>query len=377
MKRIRGSAWTLSVGIVAILLAACIGPRTEPPAPAQPRATADPGLPSEIADAIATRTELGLRSEADYVEAVHAANDSLRHDMGILVTPEEAAELDRRFAAQDDIGVLAEYGAEHPDTFGGLYIDQAAGGEVVLLFTRDVELHARAISALAPPGVTVRARRVDFTEAELNDVMDGLNMGAIDQPGVEMVFASVDIIRNVVTLEVKTNDGTFEQRLEDAHGGRLEVTVHPIPGPWQHASDGDGWRLISFGEAGGQEAYTVRAATDEGEWAAMWEAIGLGEPRPEVDFRMDIAVSFAHGIGSSCREVRLDDVVIADEVVFGVTSDPLSPRACTSDLAGAAVFVVAVSRDALPADGFTLRLSERTTTCDECGFTEEIDVRLP
>lgn len=75
-------------------------------------------------------------------------------------------------------------------------------------------------------------------------------------------------------------------------------------------------------------------------------------------------------------EVRLDDVVITEEAVFSEISDPLSPRACTSDLVGAAVFVVAVARDALPSDGFTLRLSERSTTCTDCGFTEEIEVAL-
>lgn len=90
-----------------------------------------------------------------------------------------------------------------------------------------------------------------------------------------------------------------------------------------------------------------------------------------------MAVSFGHGIGSSCRELRLDDVVIHDGLVFSVTSDPLSPRACTADLAGTAVFVAAVSRDALPAAGFILRLGEQTTTCADCGFTGEIEVPLP
>lgn len=368
-----GDAWGLV--LAAVLLAACTGPRSEPPPRAEPAPTVDPDLPADIGDAILTRTSLGLRSDADYVEAVHAAPDSVRHDFGILVTPEEAADLDRRFAAQDDLGALAAYGAEHPDTFGGMYIDQAAGGDVVLLFTRDVERHARAASALAPAGVAVRVRQVDFTEAELNEVMDGLR--PMNQPGLEMVSAYVDTIRNVVTLEVKTDDPTLKQRLEDAHSGRLEVVVHPVPGPWQNASDGDGWRLLAFGESGGEEAYTVRAGTTEASWGQMWDAIGLDGALPAVDFRTEVAVSFGHGIGSGCRELRLDDVEVADGTVFSVASDPLGPRACTSDLAGAAMFVVAISRGALPANGFSLRLSERTVTCAECGFTEAIEVLLP
>jgi hypothetical protein len=337
----------------------------------------DPDLPTELANAIALREDFGLRSDTDHVEAVHAAPDSVRHDIGILVTPEEAAELDRRFAAQDDLGALAAYGAEHPDTFGGMYIDQAAGGDVVLLFTRDVERHARVASALAPAGTTVRVRRVDFTEAELTELIDSLDFGSMQAPELEMVSASVDIIRNVVTLEVKTNDPTVKPRLEEAHRGRLEVIVHSVPGPWQNASEGDGWRLLAFGESGAVEAYTVRAATEAAAWAQMWDLIGLGAAQPAVDFETEVVVSFGHGVGSSCREMRLDDVTVANGEVFSIVSDPLAPRACTADLAGAAVFVVVVSRDALPADGFSLRLSEHRVTCEDCGFTEAIEVSLP
>ena len=373
--RYRGIGRAGSLMLAAVLLAAC-GSRIEPPPRPEPAPTFDPDLPADIADAIIRRTDFGLRSDVEYVEAVHAAADSVRHDLGLLVTPEEAADLDRRFEAQDDLGMLAAYGAEHFDTFGGMYIDQAAGGDVVLLFTRDVERHARAASALAPAGVAVRVRRVDFTEAELNEVLEGLDLASMNHAGLELVGAGVDIIRNVVTLEVKTNDPTFEQQMENAHLGRLDVTVHPVPGPWENAADGDGWRLLAFGETGSAEAHTVRAAPDSATWAEMWGALGLvGEP-PAVDFETEVVVSFGHGIGG-CPELRLDGVEVDDGTVFSVTSDPLAPRVCSQPLAGAAVFVVAVSRDALPDGGFSLRLSERSVTCEDCGSTMAIEVSLP
>lgn len=358
------------------VLCGCATTRTEPPPPPASAQTINPDLSAEIAHAIVIRTDLGLRADPEYVASVHDAPDSIRSDFGFLVTPDEAAALQRRFAAQDELGALAAYGAEHPDTFGGLYIDQASGGDVVLLFTTDVERHARAASVLAPDGVTARVRKVDFTEADLRELLEGLDFDALG-PDVQMVEAGVDTVRNVVTLVVKTNDASFEERAEAEHGGRLDVTAHPMPGPWQNAESGDGWRLLAVGETTSAEAYTVRAATDDEAWAAMWDAIGPGDDRPAVDFSAEVAVSFGHGIGSSCRELRLDDVVIDDDVVYGVTSDPLSPRACTSDLAATAVFVVAVSRDALPATGFTVRLAEQTTTCADCGFSEEIEVPLP
>ncbi|MEA2651934.1 MAG: hypothetical protein QOI85_1655, partial [Chloroflexota bacterium] len=115
-------------------------------------------------------------------------------------------------------------------------------------------------------------------------------------------------------------------------------------------------------------------ATDEAAWIEMWAAIGLDGDAPSVDLEDEVVVSFGHGIGSSCPELRLDAVELGS-LVFSRTSDPIAPRGCTADLVGAAVFVVAIERDALPDDGFTLQLGPERVTGG--GFTEVIDVPLP
>ena len=269
---------------------------------------------------------------------------------------------------------LQAYGARHADTFGGLYLDPPGGNSVTMLFTDDLERHAAAVTVIH---AATRVRQVDHTEAELTALIGSLDFEALAGQGIDMVSASVDVIDNVVELEVKSNDPTAELRLEAAHGGLLDVTVHPVPGPWAHAEAGDGWRLLASGRASGDEAYTVRAATDHAELGDLWDAVGLDGEVPAADLDQEVVVSFGHGVGSSCPEVRLDGVVARDGVVFSATSDPLAPRACTADLAGAAVFVVAVERAALPDDGFTLQLSETSVTCPDCGFTEQIEVDLP
>jgi len=274
-----------------------------------------------------------------------------------------------------DTAGLQAYGAEHSDQFGGMYIDPPGGSSVVMLFTADLERHQAAVNAILPG---TRVRQVGHTETELVALLESFDFRAFQVEGIEMIGGSVDVIGNRVQLEVKSNDPTVELRLELAHGGMLDVTVFPVPGAWANVSAGDGWRLLIAGETGNQEAYTVRAAPDADAWDEMWTAIGLAGAAPTVDFADEVVVSFGHGIGSSCPELRLDGVVIQDGVVFSETSDPLSPRACTADLAAAAMFVVAVERTSLPDDGFTLRLSRTTTTCGaECGFTEEIEVALP
>lgn len=270
---------------------------------------------------------------------------------------------------------LQAYAARHADTFVGLYLDPPGGNSVTILFTEDLEQHAAAVQAIHP---ATRVLQVEHTEAELTALLASLDFEAMTGQGIDMVAASVDVIDNVVELEVKSNDPTAELRLEAAHAGLLDVTVHPVPGPWAHTETGDGWRLLTAGQAAGDEAFTVRAATDQSELRELWDALAIGGDLPAADLDEEVVVSFAHGIGSSCSELRLDDVVVRDGVVFSVTSDPLAPRGCTADLVGAVVFVVAVERAALPAAGFTLQLAATNVTCGaDCGSTEQIEVQLP
>jgi len=168
-----------------------------------------------------------------------------------------------------------------------------------------------------------------------------------------------------------------------AAGLLAACAVVPEQAPqWRNVPSGEGWRLVANGQSR-TDAYTVRAATEEGEFAEMWRVIGLGGEPPEVDFDDEVAVSFGHGIGSSCPEVRLDAIVIGEGVVHSVVSDPItdpfgSPRACTADLVGAAVFVVAVQRSVVGDESFTLQLSERTVCGgDACGFPEKVVVQQP
>ena len=267
---------------------------------------------------------------------------------------------------------LVAYGAQHREAFGGLYIDPPGGRTIVMLFTRDLEVHERAVTDLAPG---TRTRQVRFTEDELRSLQDFLVGSLFGQDGIEFLSASVDVIGNKVDVALKADDPTLELRLETAHLGMLDASVFPVPGPWANVASGDGWRLLATGQET-SEAYTVRAATTPEDWDTLWAAaMGVDGDQPAVDLDAEVVVSFGHGLSQSCAELRLDDVVIEGGVVLSVTSDPLAPRACTTDLSAAPVFVVAMQRDALPADGFTLLLDARSADC--CGDLDELDIRLP
>jgi hypothetical protein len=247
-----------------------------------------------------------------------------------------------------------------------------------MLFTADLERHRAALEAL-PGDFRFEVRPARWTEVELK----ALQMNIVDEmrsvQGVEFMSASLDTIGNVVTVEFKTNDPSLGARLEAEHPGMLVATSYPLPGPWQNKAAGDGWRLMAAGQAR-TEGYRVRAATTEAEWLAMWEELDPVNPAPELNISEEIAVSFGHGIGSSCPEMRLDDVVIDHhtQLVFSIASDPLQPRACTADLAGGAFFVVALARAALPDSPFTVSLTQ-DPVCGgggDCPFDGEIKVDL-
>jgi hypothetical protein len=158
----------------------------------------------------------------------------------------------------------------------------------------------------------------------------------------------------------------------------VNATTYPIPGPWANAESGPGWRLLAAGiKHGGDEGYRVRTATTDQEWQELWTHMDAVNPIPELDIDQEIVVSFGHAIGSSCQEMRLDGVVIdaARQLVYSQASDPLGPRACTSDLAGAAFFLVALDRAGLPESPFKVQVEERVV-CGGCEGSEQVIVDL-
>lgn len=269
----------------------------------------------------------------------------------------------------DDISPLTNYASAHANEFAGLYVDPPGSRSFVMLFTRHVEEHASALAAIAS---NVRVREARFTERELEDTLNAATASLGGLAGVQPISGWVDTVNNVVVIEVKTDDPTFEVTTELAHGGRLDVRVYPIPGPWANVESGPGWRLLATALAPPDEAHAVRAATDDPTLGTLWGDLGAEGLPPAIDFTTEVVVAFMHGIGSSCLELRLDGISIGGGEVMSVVSDPLAPRACTTDLVGAVAFIVALERSALPTDGFTLWLSS-----DAKDFTQPLDVTLP
>lgn len=183
-------------------------------------------LPAEIVDAIALRREFGLRSDEAWVRAV-AANPDAVMDLGVPLLPFERDDILNRAGGHDAVvEAIQEYAAEHPDVFGGLYIDRAAGGIVTVMFTGDASIHEVALAELVGPGTFV-VRQVRWSEAELRDLQDRLSAD-------EAFFASlparvssvgVDIMENVAEINISSAVPDAAQRIAARFGAEGQLRV--------------------------------------------------------------------------------------------------------------------------------------------------------
>lgn len=278
--------------------------------------------------------------------------------------------------------VVQAYGDAHPDEFAGVYFDQENGGRLVARFTDNLDVHQHALDALLGSQGRVLVQSAVFTEAALQGMVDSIggNHQQLAEQGIDLVFAGVDVIRNNVEVQAKSDNPEAERVLQ-AHGppGSIVVDLYPADKPWTQPTEGDGWRLLGAFDT--NLPYTVATAVDRAQLATEWERYGLPDDPPAWEPSREIAIILSDGIGSSCPELRLDAVVMdADaRLVHGEFSDPYTPRECTADLAGGKTFVVAVAKDVLPPSPFTLRLRAEPIGCEpDCGMgpsTLQVDLR--
>jgi hypothetical protein len=365
----------VAIGLVVMMLAACANPAAlvSPSATAIAESTID--LTAEIREAIRVRKNFGLRADPEYVAAVASDPAASSFEIGIPLLPSEAAEMRRRMSLEDH-ELIDAYTAKHRDEFGGLFIDQPGGGVLVVLFTDHVDEHRAAIERLALPGARVRVDRAEFTEDELSDAQTALNSGQSiwAEQGISFVSSWVDISANRVRVTVKSANPGAAAIIEAAGPpGAIVVEIYAPDGPWRNAQAGDGWRLLFAGRS--PLGMAVGYADQEPDLVREWARFELPNEPPVLNAG-EVALIFSAGIGSTCLELRLDALVIdADEpAVYPRISDPLAPRGCTSDLIGGVAFVLAVARDRLPAEPFTVRLNPEPLSCaaDGCPQTELI-----
>lgn len=298
----------------------------------------------------------------DAVERISAPPDRYR-DSPIYVANEQPTEEIRAWAA-------GKPGYEE------IWIDRDHAGWITVAFSVDAD-ERQAELEREFPDVGVVAVGIDWTMAELHALQQrvGDELGPLFGPS-----SGISVTQGVVTIGAGVlTDGRVAAIEERFAGERvciegIDPQAAPADGP--QAPAGDGWRLLAD-EPGLGQAYRTGIATDEASYEGLWTDVGLAAERPPVDFQAEVVVWFGAVFGSSCPDLRLDDVVVDRERALVhaeiVLVDP--PMACTGD-ANPRAYLVALQRATLPDGPFAIQLG---TDDPPAGVPEErtvVDVDL-
>lgn len=278
------------------------------------------------------------------------------HDLAMISAPPEAyADTPVYVGNEQPTEELQAWAATKPG-FQELWLDREHNGWVTLAFSQDAELRQAELD-LEFPDVGVVAVEVVHTAAELEAIQRRVH--EILPPDIAggssaMVhYGVVEIMVGVATPErIAAVEAAFAGEPVCIEG--TDPADAPAPGPQQAA--GDGWRLLATEPTG--HAYRTGIAFDDASLEALWALSGVAAAIPEIDWERDVVIWFGAVYGSSCPDLRLDDVVIDGQrrLVHAEIVLPDPPVACTDD-ANPRAFLVAVDRSRLPAPPFAIQLS--------------------
>jgi hypothetical protein len=188
------------------------------------------------------RTSFGLRSDDGWIASVARDPGSDRITYGVPLTAEEVDELGRRIRDVEAIrDFVITYGEEHPEAWGGAYIDQDAGGVLVAQFTANLEQHRLALLGNIWPKASLDIQQVRWTQTQLEAAKERISK---DEPWFATLPAVVtslglDDRGNRVVARISTPNPDASD-LVLAHFGFDDSLL-------QVMSDGTGARLLGRG----------------------------------------------------------------------------------------------------------------------------------
>lgn len=255
----------------------------------------------------------------------------------------------------DDVVAWAQQFDDFTEVWG--HLDRP--GRLTVGFTGDDVADRQDALREAFPGDDAAAIGVPFTPSELSDLQARVHdqfPALVDSSSAGVHTGRVEVDLAVPALLERSVEEVVADLSTAFPGEPLCVRVpEDLPTAGPQPDGGDGWRLLASAKDAG-EAYTTAIATDPSSWGDVWSTTMGDVPLPEVDFDTEVVIQFGDVYGSSCDHLRLDDVVVASDVVH-MDRVVLDGPACTAD-ANPWSWFVAVDRDALPNPPFTLQLEE-------------------
>lgn len=192
---------------------------------ANPMSQTDEAL--AVAAALHFRAGFGLSTDLSHVTSL-VQDPAANRKYSVALSADEVAELDRRMVIQNALEPLVDYARLFPDTFGGLHVDQEAGGVIYFGFTAGLAERSQAIQAMAPPGADIRFVPVERAETELDELVTVILGDQAHQASLEIRVHDVgtNIPENRVEIFVEPYSSEIAAALEQ----RYEQDVHILPG---------------------------------------------------------------------------------------------------------------------------------------------------
>lgn len=196
----------------------------------QPTSAADDAATTELANELRFRRDFGLNAEAPYVKSVMADSSAYSDRYPVALTPAERQEMDRRIAMEDEMAALEQYARAQP-SYGGHWIDQPAGGTIVVAFAGDADLHAPAVGALAPPGADVNTVNVARTFSDLEALDERIwdEVRGLQEGGILVRHWEVDVRANRVLVGVEGLTDAATAELQVRYGDGLSAVESRNP----------------------------------------------------------------------------------------------------------------------------------------------------
>jgi len=240
--------------------------------------------------------------------------------------------------------------------FEELWIDRDHLGWVLVAFSQDADTRQAELEA-SFVGVGVAAVGVDWTMTEL----DGLQQRVQEELSpIFPVGSGILVMQGVVSIFVgaltEERVAAVEQRFAGERVCMEGVDPASLPPSGPQARAGDGWRLLAD-EQGVGHPFRTGIATDQASYEALWAGVGLAGDPPPVAFGSEVVIWFGAVYGSSCPNLRLDDVVVDRDraLVHAEIVNVDTPMFCTAD-ANPRAYLVGLQRAKLPPGPFAIQL---------------------
>jgi hypothetical protein len=188
------------------------------------------------------RAELGFRSQLSYVQALQRVKDAARVRLafGAVFTPAEQRELTARKQLANDAtrldGMLRQ---RYASNYGGMYIDQRAGGLLKIAFVHpDAGARTFALARLHAPQ-RLRFWTSRMTEQQLTALSAAItaSMGELRALGVFITGVGADYAANLVDVGVDAKGAALDRATSvlQARFGNHGLSIH-FQGPSREAS---------------------------------------------------------------------------------------------------------------------------------------------